>query len=309
MTFWRSRPKSSDASCDSRARIQLTLPISVLISPLWPITRYGWASSQVGNVFVEKRRVDQRHAGAEALVLEVRVEVAELVADQHPLVDARARGEARASRSPGRRPARRSGGSRRACARRRPGRRRSPSPAPTNSCLMYGRVRLAVSPTCSSSIGTSRQPRTLLALDADVELEQLLELAPRGPRRAGGSTRRRRSGPAAGSSKSDDLAEERVGNLDEDAGAVAGLGVRALRSAVLEVVQRGQRAFDDLVARARCPAARPWRRHTRRARSGGRTGRRPGRLQVVVHGSAPGGGGAVAPEAERGIVKARMDTG
>ena len=55
MTFWRSRPNSSDASCDSRARIQLTLPISVLISPLWAMTRNGWASSQLGNVFVEKR--------------------------------------------------------------------------------------------------------------------------------------------------------------------------------------------------------------------------------------------------------------
>ncbi len=34
-TFCRSSPNSSEASCDSRARIQLTLPRSVLISPLW----------------------------------------------------------------------------------------------------------------------------------------------------------------------------------------------------------------------------------------------------------------------------------
>ena len=54
-TFWRSSPKSSDASWDSRARIQLMLPRSVLISPLWAIIRYGWASSQLGNVFVENR--------------------------------------------------------------------------------------------------------------------------------------------------------------------------------------------------------------------------------------------------------------
>ena len=53
--FCRSSPNSSEASCDSRARIQLTLPISVLISPLWAITRNGWASSQLGKVFVEKR--------------------------------------------------------------------------------------------------------------------------------------------------------------------------------------------------------------------------------------------------------------
>jgi hypothetical protein len=38
-TFCRSSPNSSEASCDSRARIQLTLPRSVLISPLWAIIR------------------------------------------------------------------------------------------------------------------------------------------------------------------------------------------------------------------------------------------------------------------------------
>jgi len=37
--FFRSAPKSSLCSSDSRARIQLMLPISVLISPLWQITR------------------------------------------------------------------------------------------------------------------------------------------------------------------------------------------------------------------------------------------------------------------------------
>ena len=55
MIFCRSRPNSLEAICDSRARIQLTLPMSVLISPLWAITRYGCASGQLGNVFVEKR--------------------------------------------------------------------------------------------------------------------------------------------------------------------------------------------------------------------------------------------------------------
>jgi hypothetical protein len=39
MIFPRSRPKSAEASCDSRARIQFLLPMSVLISPLWAITR------------------------------------------------------------------------------------------------------------------------------------------------------------------------------------------------------------------------------------------------------------------------------
>lgn len=50
-----SVPKRSDASWDSRAFIQLRLPLTVLISPLCATKRYGWASGQLGNVFVEKR--------------------------------------------------------------------------------------------------------------------------------------------------------------------------------------------------------------------------------------------------------------
>ena len=46
-------PISSEASCDWRARIQLRLPCTVLISPLWAIIRNGCASGQDGNVFVE----------------------------------------------------------------------------------------------------------------------------------------------------------------------------------------------------------------------------------------------------------------
>ena len=43
------------SSSASRARIQLRLPITVLISPLWAMNRNGWASGQLGNVLVEKR--------------------------------------------------------------------------------------------------------------------------------------------------------------------------------------------------------------------------------------------------------------
>ena len=53
--FSMSSPNSGEASWSSRARIQLRLPRSVLISPLWASMRYGCASSQLGNVFVEKR--------------------------------------------------------------------------------------------------------------------------------------------------------------------------------------------------------------------------------------------------------------
>ena len=39
----------------ARACIQLMLPRSVLISPLWLMNRIGWARSHEGNVFVENR--------------------------------------------------------------------------------------------------------------------------------------------------------------------------------------------------------------------------------------------------------------
>src|SRR4051794_38775409 len=39
----------------SRAAIQFLLPRIVLISPLCAMNRYGWASGQDGNVFVENR--------------------------------------------------------------------------------------------------------------------------------------------------------------------------------------------------------------------------------------------------------------
>ena len=39
----------------SRAFIQLMLPRSVLISPLWASVRNGWANGHEGMVLVEKR--------------------------------------------------------------------------------------------------------------------------------------------------------------------------------------------------------------------------------------------------------------
>jgi len=46
---------TSLASMLSRARIQLRLPLTVLISPLWAIIRKGCASGQEGKVLVENR--------------------------------------------------------------------------------------------------------------------------------------------------------------------------------------------------------------------------------------------------------------
>ena len=51
----RSPPSSSESSWLSRACIQLRLPLTVLISPLCAMSRYGWASGQLGKVLVEKR--------------------------------------------------------------------------------------------------------------------------------------------------------------------------------------------------------------------------------------------------------------
>ena len=51
----RSPGITSLASSASRARIQLRLPITVLISPLCAMKRNGCASGQLGNVLVEKR--------------------------------------------------------------------------------------------------------------------------------------------------------------------------------------------------------------------------------------------------------------
>ena len=47
-----SGPQTGWASMLSRACIQLMLPRTVLISPLWAINRNGWARSQVGKVLV-----------------------------------------------------------------------------------------------------------------------------------------------------------------------------------------------------------------------------------------------------------------
>src|SRR5690625_5309504 len=51
----RSPGRCSEASCDSRARIQFRLPEAVLISPLWAMNRNGCASGQLGKVLVENR--------------------------------------------------------------------------------------------------------------------------------------------------------------------------------------------------------------------------------------------------------------
>ena len=70
-TFCKSSPKPVDFSKPSRACIQLMLPRSVLISPLWATRRYGCASGQDGNVLVEKRWCASASARFERSVREV----------------------------------------------------------------------------------------------------------------------------------------------------------------------------------------------------------------------------------------------
>ena len=54
-TLRRSSPRASERHSASRARIQLMLPRSVLISPLCATYRYGCASGQDGKVLVLNR--------------------------------------------------------------------------------------------------------------------------------------------------------------------------------------------------------------------------------------------------------------
>ena len=54
-TFSMTPESSGVCMVSSRASIRSTLPRMVLISPLWAMSRLGWARSQEGSVLVEKR--------------------------------------------------------------------------------------------------------------------------------------------------------------------------------------------------------------------------------------------------------------
>jgi hypothetical protein len=86
----------------------------------------------------------------------------------------------------------------------------------------------------------------VLALDTDVELQELLDLRP--PLRVLGQEAH--ADPVAAGRRQlevHDAAQERVGQLGQDAGAVPRAGVGALGPAVLEIVQRLEGADDHLV--------------------------------------------------------------
>ena len=87
------------SSNDSRVRIQLRLPCTVLISPLWAMKRYGWASGHDGNVLVENRLCTSASADRHALVAQVGEERRQLRRGEHALVDEGPRRQRREERA------------------------------------------------------------------------------------------------------------------------------------------------------------------------------------------------------------------
>ena len=143
-------------------------------------------------------------------------------------------------------PSRRAAGSRPACARTRPRRRSRRS---TNSCRTTGSERRATSPIRCERTGTSRQPRARWPSSAQI--------------RTNSSSQRSRSARLARQERHADgvvarcrqvelellahhPAQERVGELEQDPGAVAGLGIGAARAAVIHVPERLDAGRDDL---------------------------------------------------------------
>ena len=122
----------------------------------------------------------------------------------------------------------------------------SPSPA-RKTCRNEGSTARAVEPIIESSTGTSRQPSTRRPSEAAIFSTADRGLVGLGP--VGGQ-----EGDAGGvgalgrQREADHLAEEPVGDLDQDAGAVAGVDLAARRAPVLEVAQRADALAHDVVA-------------------------------------------------------------
>ena len=264
----RSPGITSLASCASRARIQLRLPLTVLISPLCAISRNGCASGQLGKVLVENRECTSASAVANRSSDRSGKNGSQLAGGEHALVDQGARGQRREVR---RRPR-----ARRACAGRRPCRsqrqcRRRPAAgrAATNSCAKRGMARAGGGADAGrASTGTSRQPRTVRPSSAAIRSTRPTASAALGVVGRAGRRCRRRTRAAGGSSKSTTCAQERVGDLGEDpapspesGSAPAAPRWSRLRSAV-------SACGDDVVAwrpRERRPRRRRRRRRARGA--------------------------------------------
>ena len=87
MSSWS--PRTSDWSSPSRARIQLMLPVSVLISPLCAMNRYGCASGHDGKVLVLNRWCTSASADSTSGFLRSGNIDLDLPGREHALVDQR----------------------------------------------------------------------------------------------------------------------------------------------------------------------------------------------------------------------------
>ena len=123
----------------------------------------------------------------------------------------------------------------------------APAGSVTKQCQKLGITARAVGPIIESSIGTlspADDPEPLLLGEVLDDAARLVGRAVIGREereanavRARGRQRERRH-----------AAKERVGHLDEDAGAVAGVDLGARCAAVVEVAERAEGRVDDVVA-------------------------------------------------------------
>ena len=93
--FKRSAPSSCEVIAWRRACIQLTLPRTVLISPLWHRNRYGWARRHDGKGVGRKALVDQGQGRDRQRIAQIPVKAADLRRQQQALKDEGARRERR----------------------------------------------------------------------------------------------------------------------------------------------------------------------------------------------------------------------
>ena len=114
---------------------------------------------------------------------------------------------------------------------------------------MAGSTATALGPTSRSSVGTSRQPSSCWPSSA-TSASKRRSTAPRSGASRGRNTSPTPYAPFGRQREGRHLAEEPVGHLQQDAGAVAGVGLAAARAAVPQVHQHLQRLLHDRVGTA-----------------------------------------------------------